>query len=169
MTADYDQAVRTHLIDLYEEGGELHALIEMIVETEYLLIENIAVRQQGKGIGDRLLRHAEDVAASMNIPEVRLLAGGEMLSITQRQHIPLFAAYRADAVAGALMGFGASFVSQYRLATDYVDKILRGAKPTDLPVQQPTALDLVINLKVAKALGIEIPQLVLARATELIE
>ena len=169
MTADYDQAVRRHLIDLYEEGGELHALIEMVVESGHLLIENIAVRQQGKGIGDRLLRHAEDVAASMNIPEVRLLAGGEMLSITQRQHMPLFAAYRADAVAGALMGFGASFVSQYRLATDYVDKILRGAKPTDLPVQQPTALDLVINLKVAKALGIEIPQLVLARATELIE
>jgi len=171
MTADYDQAVRRHLIDLYEEGGELHALIEMVVQAGHLVIENIAVRpdQQGKGIGDRLLRHAEDVAASMNIPEVRLLAGGEMLSITQRQHMPLFAAYRADAVAGALMGFGASFVSQYRLATDYVDKILRGAKPTDLPVQQPTALDLVINLKVAKALGIEIPQLVLARATELIE
>jgi putative ABC transport system substrate-binding protein len=95
--------------------------------------------------------------------------GSQIAEFTQRQHIPLFAAYRADAVAGALIGFGASFDSQYGLAADYVDKILKGAKPTDLPVQQPTALDLVINLKVAKSLGIEIPQMVLARATELIE
>ena len=65
MTADYDQAVRRHLIDLYEEGGELHALIEMVVETGHLVIENIAVRpdQQGKGIGDQLVRHAEAVAS----------------------------------------------------------------------------------------------------------
>ena len=58
MTADYDQAVRQHIIDLHEEGGELRGLIEMVIETEHLLIENIAVRpaQQGKGIGDRLDR-----------------------------------------------------------------------------------------------------------------
>jgi putative ABC transport system substrate-binding protein len=53
--------------------------------------------------------------------------------------------------------------------TDYVDKIIKGAKPADLPVQRPTAFDLVLNLKVAKGLGLEIPQLVLARATDLIE
>jgi putative tryptophan/tyrosine transport system substrate-binding protein len=52
---------------------------------------------------------------------------------------------------------------------EYVDKILKGTKPTDLPVQQPTAFDMVLNLKVAKTLGIQIPQSVLARATELIE
>ena len=82
MTADYDQAVRRHLIDLYEEGGELHALIEMVVESGHLLIENIAVRpdQQGKGIGDRLLRHAEVVAASMNIREVQLITNVVMVS-----------------------------------------------------------------------------------------
>ena len=82
MTADYDQAVRRHLIDLYEEGGELHALIEMVVESGHLLIENIAVRpdQQGKGIGDWLLRHAEVVAASMNFREVRLITNVAMVS-----------------------------------------------------------------------------------------
>jgi ribosomal protein S18 acetylase RimI-like enzyme len=82
MTADYDQAVKRHLIDLYEEGGELHALIEMVVETGHLVIENIAVRpdQQGKGIGDRLLRHAEVVAASMNMREVRLITNVTMVS-----------------------------------------------------------------------------------------
>ena len=67
------------------------------------------------------------------------------------------------------MSFGASYDGQFRAMVDYVDKILKGAKPADLPVQQPTAFDLVLNLKVAKALGLQIPQSVLARATELIE
>jgi putative ABC transport system substrate-binding protein len=93
----------------------------------------------------------------------------QIVESAQRQHIPLFAPYRADAEAGALMSFGTSFAGQYRTMMDYVDKILEGAKPADLPVQRPTAFDLVINLKVAKALGLEIPPLVLARATDLIE
>jgi putative ABC transport system substrate-binding protein len=93
----------------------------------------------------------------------------QIVEYMQRQHLPLFAPYRADAVAGALMSFGASYDGQYRALTDYADKILKGTKPSDLPVQQPTAFDLVLNLKVAKALGLEIPQSVLARATELIE
>jgi putative ABC transport system substrate-binding protein len=96
-------------------------------------------------------------------------SGTQIVESAQRQHIPLFAPYRSDAVAGALMSFGASFDGQYRAMTDYVDKIIKGAKPADLPVQQPTTFDLVLNLKVAKALGLEIPPLVLARATELIE
>ncbi len=82
MTADNDNAVLYHMIDLYEEGGELQALIEMLVEAEHLLIENIVVRpnQQGKGIGDRILRHAETVAASMSIREIQLYTNAAFVS-----------------------------------------------------------------------------------------
>jgi putative ABC transport system substrate-binding protein len=86
-----------------------------------------------------------------------------------KHRLPGVYAYRELVEAGGLMSFGPSYAGMHRRAAYYVDKILKGAKPADLPVEQPTKFELMINLKTAKALGLKIPQSLLARADEVIQ
>jgi putative tryptophan/tyrosine transport system substrate-binding protein len=88
---------------------------------------------------------------------------------TAQQQLPSIHGIREFVVAGGLISYGASLADLFRRAAYYVDKILRGARPADLPVQQPTKFEMVVNLKTAKALGLELPAGVLSRADELIE
>jgi len=92
-----------------------------------------------------------------------------IMDFSAQHRLPGVHAYRELVEVGGLMSFGPSYAGMHRRAATYVDKILKGAKPADLPVEQPATFELVINLKTAKALGLTIPQSVLLRATEVIQ
>jgi putative ABC transport system substrate-binding protein len=93
----------------------------------------------------------------------------EIVSLLATSRLPALYAQREFVLEGGLMSYAANFADNYRRAATYVDKILKGAKPADLPVEQPTKFDFVVNLKTAQALGLTIPLPVLQQATELIQ
>ena len=92
-----------------------------------------------------------------------------ILSLAARHLLPVVYPYRFFVGYGGLISYGPDLLSQYRRAAGYVDRILRGEKPADLPVQSATKYELAVNLKTAKALGLTVPPSVLARADEVIE
>jgi putative ABC transport system substrate-binding protein len=94
---------------------------------------------------------------------------GRINTLALAERLPTMHAIREGVEAGGLMSYGPNIPDLFRRAGDYVDKILRGAKPGDIPVEQPTKFDLVINLTTAKILGLTVPDKLLARADEVIE
>jgi ABC-type uncharacterized transport system substrate-binding protein len=127
------------------------------------------------------IRRAEDIARGFEALKGRanaLFIATDPLLFTNRARIhtlamsarlPAIYPYREYVDAGGLMSYGPNFPDQWRRTAGIVDKILRGAKPSDIPVEQPTKFDLVINLTTAKALRLEVPPTLLARADEVIE
>ena len=91
------------------------------------------------------------------------------MALAAASRLPTLYGYREFPDDGGLMSYGANLASPYRHAADYVNKILRGGNPGDIPVEQPTKFDLIVNLKAAKALDLELSPSLLARADEVIE
>ncbi|HTY80172.1 MAG TPA: ABC transporter substrate-binding protein [Candidatus Bathyarchaeia archaeon] len=110
---------------------------------------------------------AEAVILGVNTPFIAHRQRIAELAVSQR--LPMMAPTKEYAEAGALVSYGTDYPEQFRRAAAYVDKILKGAKPADLPIEQPTKFELVVNLKTAKAIGLTVPQSVLGRADEVIQ
>jgi putative tryptophan/tyrosine transport system substrate-binding protein len=140
-----------------------------------------AVRTLGLDAAIFEIRRAEDIAPAFEALKDRadaLYVVGDALVMTHRirintlaltARVPTMHVVRELVEVGGLMSYGANFSDLFLRAADYVDKILRGAKPGDIPVEQPTKFDLVINLTTAKAIGLSIPESFLLRANEVIE
>ena len=149
------------VLETAEVEAAAHKLGIEVMRAEIRRAEDIAAAiERGKGRADALYVCTDSFATSNQaVINTSALAA----------RLPTMHGIRTLAEAGGLMSYGASFPDLFRRAGDYVDKILRGAKPGDLPVEQPIKFDLVINLQSAKALGLSIPPSLLARADEVIE
>ena len=140
-----------------------------------------AARTIGLEVAILEVRQAEDIANGFELLKSRAdalyvvsdpLLGSNRVRINTLalgMRLPTLHAFREYVEAGGLMSYGPNFPHLFRRAGDHVDKILRGAKPADIPVEQPTKFDLIINLTTAKALGLTVPATLLARADEVIE
>jgi putative ABC transport system substrate-binding protein len=149
------------------------------------VLETAKVQDAGTKLGLDVLkveiRRGEDIApslAGLSGPDLALYVPSNTLvrtnalrinTLALAAHLPTMHDNREQVEAGGLMSYATNFADQYRRAADFVDKILRGAKPADIPIEQPTKFEFVINLTTAKALGLTVPPSLLAIADEVIE
>ncbi len=142
----------------------------------------VAARKMGLRVLPMLIANAKDIEQAFELAAERkadavivmhtpLTVGlsEEIARFAMNKRLPLMSAPTQFAEAGALLSYGTDLTSYFRRAATLVDKILKGAKPADIPIEQPTKFELVVNMKTAKALGIEIPQSVMLRADRVIE
>jgi ABC-type uncharacterized transport system substrate-binding protein len=149
------------VLEMGETQAAAHTLGLEVATLKIRRAQDIAPAFEGLGGRAQALYVASDPVLATN--RVRVVT----LALSAR--LPTIYGFREYVDAGGLMSYGPNFPDQFRRAADHVDKILHGAKPADLPVEQPTKFDLVINLTTAKALGLEIPDRLLALADEVIE
>jgi ABC-type uncharacterized transport system substrate-binding protein len=139
-----------------------------------------AARMLGLEVAPLIIQRAEDIAPAFRrlkeadalyvaVDQLIVANRASILTAALGARLPTIFSTRDFAKAGALMSYGPSYVERFARAADYVDKILRGTKPGDLPVEQPTNFELVINLTTAKALGLDVPSTLLHRADEVVE
>src|SRR5260370_41298330 len=135
-----------------------------------MAVQAFEVREAGE-LADAFARMVKDRAQAIQIVGSPFIYGvrGQIAELGVRYRLPTAYPWRAGPEAGGLLSYGASLHALWYQAAVYVDKILKGAKPADLPVQQPSQFELVINLKTAKALGLTIPPSLLQRADQVIE
>ena len=144
-----------------EAQAAAHTLGLEVVSAEIRRAEDIAPAFETlKGRADALYVFGDPLMATNRI---------RIITLAQGARLPTIYNYREFVEAGGLMSYGANIPDQFRRAANYVDKILHGAKPSDLPVEQPIKFDFIINLTTAKVLGLEIPPTLLTRADEVIE
>jgi putative ABC transport system substrate-binding protein len=133
-----------------------------------LLPLSVRVSQDLDGAFATILKEKPD-ALLVLADRVYLHERKRMMDFSLQHRLPNANAHKEMVEAGGLMSYGPSYENMHRRAADYVDKILKGARPGDLPIEQPTKFDLKVNLKTAKALGLDVPPTLLARADEVIE
>jgi putative ABC transport system substrate-binding protein len=141
---------------------------ELASRTLGLHLQLVAVRDAGDF--ERVFSEARGTGAMIQLDDVIFTSHRrQVVDLSVRNQVPVMYGFREFVDAGGLMAYGPDWPDLYRRAATYVDKILKGAKPADLPVELPTKFELVINLKTAKALGLTIPPSLLARADQVIE
>jgi len=156
------------------ETNPVHPVFWAAAQSACAALDLVALRvvastpaQFGDAVGEIARQRSQAVLVFSD--GMYLVERAKLQELVQTTRLPVVYALREHVVAGGLLSYGANLAANYRRAATYVDKILKGAKPADLPVEQPTKFELVINLKTAKALGLTIPQSLLLRADEVIQ
>jgi ABC-type uncharacterized transport system substrate-binding protein len=169
---------RTIAIEYRWSEGRAQSAAE--IAAEFVRLE-AAAHAQGIEVAPLRIRRAQDIATafeSLNPQADALYVVQDAVVVANRTAIVAFAltrrlptifSAREFVQAGGLLSYGPNYPGMFRRAADYVDKIMRGAKPSDLPIEQPTKFDLIINLTIARALGVAVPEKLLALADEVIE